>query len=102
MPEAIALGMLDRRLEVLKVETDEGTEFVLRDDLDELKQNHTIVSEEVLVPRGSLGSFTGREGREFGFVKLLAAEPRRAGPRAWRCRRKPSSKINRWWAIGGR
>ena len=75
VPEAIALGMLDRRAEVLKVETDQGTEFVLRDDFNALKQNHTIVSEEVLVPRGSLGSFTGREGREYGFVKLLAADP---------------------------
>lgn len=75
VPEAIALGMLDRRAEVLKVETDQGTEFVLRDDLAALKQNHTIVSEEVLVTRGSLGSFTGRQGREFGFVKLLASDP---------------------------
>jgi len=74
VPEAIALAMLDRRLELLQVETDAGTEFVLRDDLDALKQGRTIVSEAVLVPRGSLGSFTGREGREFGFVKLLASD----------------------------
>jgi membrane-bound serine protease (ClpP class) len=74
VPEAIALGMLDRSQEVLKVETDQGTEFVLRGDLDALKQNHTIVSEEVLVPQGSLGNFNGRQGREFGFVKLLAAD----------------------------
>jgi len=57
------------------VETDRGTEFVLRDDLDALKQNQTIVSQEMLVPSGSLGSFTGREGREDGFVKLLASDP---------------------------
>ena len=56
------------------METDESTEFVLRVDLDELKQKHTIVSEETIVPAGSLGSFTGREGREFGFVKLLASD----------------------------
>lgn len=74
VPEAIALGMLDRRLEVLKVETDKSTEFVLRGDLDALKRDHTIVSQETLVPAGSLGSFSGREGREFGFVKLLAAD----------------------------
>ena len=63
---------------MLKVETDQGTEFVLRKDLDALKQNHTIVSEEVLVPSGSLGNFSGRQGREFGFVKLLADDPRRS------------------------
>lgn len=72
VPEAIALGMLDDRLEVLKVETDRGTEFVLRNQLDELQQDHTVVSEETLVPRGSMGSFTGRQGREYGFVRLLA------------------------------
>ncbi len=74
IPEAIALSMLDRNRELLKIETDQGTEFILREDLEALQQNHTVVSEEVLVPRGSLGSFSGREGREFGFVKLLAAE----------------------------
>ncbi len=74
VPKAIALGMLDRRLEVLKVETDQGTEFVLRDELDSLKQNHTIVSQETLVPPGSMGSFSGREGRKYGFVKLLAGD----------------------------
>jgi membrane-bound serine protease (ClpP class) len=75
VPEALALGMLDRSAGVLKVETDQGTEFVLRKDFDALKQNHTIVSDEVLVPNGTLGNFSGRQGREFGFVKLLASDP---------------------------
>jgi membrane-bound ClpP family serine protease len=74
VPEAIALGMLDPRLEVLKVETDKGVEFVLRSDLDELEQKHTIVSTETIVPPGSMGSFSGREGREYGFVKLLSGD----------------------------
>jgi membrane-bound serine protease (ClpP class) len=72
VPEAIALGMLDRRAEVLKVETDQGTDFVLRGDMAALEKDHTIVSQEVLVPLGSLGSFNGRQGREYGFVKLFA------------------------------
>ena len=66
--------LLDRRLEVLKVETEQGTEFVLRDDLEALKQNQTIVHQDTLVPPGSLGTFSGREGREYGFVKLLATD----------------------------
>jgi membrane-bound serine protease (ClpP class) len=74
VPEAIVLSMLDPRLEALKVETDRGTEFVLRDELDALKGHTTVVSEQPLVPSGSLGSFTGREGREYGFVKLLASD----------------------------
>ncbi|MGD9635828.1 MAG: NfeD family protein [Pirellulales bacterium] len=74
MPEAIALAMLDPRAELLKVESDKGTEFVLKRDLEALKRDHTIVSEQVLVPNGTLASFTGREGREYGFVKLLAGD----------------------------
>jgi membrane-bound ClpP family serine protease len=74
VPEAIALGMLDSRLEVLKVATDKEDRFILRSELDALKRDHTIVSQETLVPAGSLGSFSGREGREFGFVKLLASD----------------------------
>ncbi len=74
VPEAIVMGMLDPRVEVLKVETDRGTEFVLGDELDALKEHTTVVSEQPLVSSGSLGNFTGREGREYGFVKLLAAD----------------------------
>jgi membrane-bound serine protease (ClpP class) len=75
VPEAIVLSMLEGRDELLKVETDQGTEFILRSDLDTLKRDHTIVSEEVLVPRRTLGSFTGQEGREYGFVKFMASNP---------------------------
>ena len=72
VPEALALGMIDRRQAVFKVETDQGIEFVTAGRLDELKKNHTVISQDVLVPAGSLGSFAGGQGREFGFVKLLA------------------------------
>jgi membrane-bound ClpP family serine protease len=71
--EAIVLGMLDRRLEVIKVETDKGTEFVLRSDLEDLKKQHTVVLQEALFPAGTLGSLSGRQGREYGFVRLLAS-----------------------------
>lgn len=74
VPEAIALGMVDRRRAILKVETDQGTEFIGADELDALKKNHTVVSQDTLVPAGSLGSFSGGQGREFGFVKLLASD----------------------------
>jgi membrane-bound serine protease (ClpP class) len=73
-PVAIALGMVDRRLEVLKVETDQGIEFILKNQMDGLKKSRTIVKQEILVPAGSLGIFSGRDGREHGFVKLLASD----------------------------
>lgn len=74
VPEAVALGMLDRRLEVLKVETDQGTEFVTRENLDGLKQNHTVVKEDVLFPAGSPGRFSGREGNQLGIIHQLATD----------------------------
>ena len=33
-----------------------------------------MINESTLVPAGSVARFTGREGRQFGFVKYLAAE----------------------------
>jgi membrane-bound ClpP family serine protease len=72
VPLAIALGMVDRSLEVLKVETDQGIEFALRDELEELKKRHTIISQSTIVQPGSLGGFSGREGRDFGV--LLASD----------------------------
>lgn len=73
VPQAVAIGMVDRRVEVLKVETDQGTEFILANELDALKKKHTIVSQETVFPAGSLGSFTGRQGRDYGL--LLASDP---------------------------
>ena len=69
----IVLGMLDKRVEVLKVETDTGIEFVERNALDDLKQKRTVVSQEAIFPAGSLVSLSGRAGREYGFVRLLAS-----------------------------
>lgn len=81
VPVEVALGMLDKNLEVLKVETEVSVEFVLREDLEALKQRSAVQSVEVLTPRGELGRFTGAEGRALGFVKYLAAD-RRAVARA--------------------
>jgi membrane-bound serine protease (ClpP class) len=74
IPAQVALGMLDRDAEVLQVETEVSTEFVLRSELDELKRKHTIQAEKVLIPAGQLGIFSGRVARELGFVKYLAAD----------------------------
>ncbi len=75
MPTALAIGMLDPKVEVLKVETDEATEFVLGNRLDELKQTHTFVSPpEIIKPIGSMGNFTGREGRDYKAIQLLTTD----------------------------
>lgn len=74
VPDAIALGWIDRSQEILKVETEESIELVTKGELEELRKTRTVVNEETLSPAGALASFTGREGRELGFVKYLAAD----------------------------
>ena len=75
IPTAIALGMLDKDLRVLKVVTELGTEFVLSSDLDELKKHRAVQKVEELTP--TPGLYTGRKARqELGFVSYLADDPR--------------------------
>jgi membrane-bound ClpP family serine protease len=77
IPVALAEGMVDPAKEVLQVESQDGLRFLERREFEEFKKDHAVVSERVLIPQGSLGRFTGREGRQFGFVKYLAED--RAG-----------------------
>jgi len=74
LPVAVALGMLDKDLEVHKVETEVSIEFVLSDQIDALRGRRAIQSDDILIRRGELGRFTGREARELGFVRYLAAD----------------------------
>jgi membrane-bound serine protease (ClpP class) len=74
IPGEVALGMLDKNVEVLKVETEVSPVFVLSTELDELRKKHTIQSQRVLSRAGQLAQFSGREARELGFVKYLAPD----------------------------
>jgi membrane-bound ClpP family serine protease len=74
VPPEVALGMLDKDLEVLKVDTEVSTEYVLKQDLPALREKHNIQSETVLKRPGVLGRFTGDEGRQLGFVKYKAID----------------------------
>ncbi|HWB00951.1 MAG TPA: NfeD family protein [Pirellulales bacterium] len=74
VPADLALGMLDAGVEVLEVETDVSREFVLASRLDELRKQKSFQSSKVVKPAGKPGLFTGRQGRELGFVSYLATE----------------------------
>ena len=74
MPVALALGMIDASAEVLQLETEQGTEFVLRSEFNKSEQQRELIDQQLLVPAGALASFDGREGRQFGFVKFLAKD----------------------------
>ncbi len=62
IPAEVALAMLDKNVELLKVETEVSPEFVLKSELDALKERHTIHSQEVLSPAGQFAQFTGQRG----------------------------------------
>ncbi len=71
IPPALALGMLDKDLKVLKVLTEQGTDIILSSDLDELKKQRTVLKTEELAPVPGL--YSGVRGRtELGFVTFLA------------------------------
>jgi membrane-bound serine protease (ClpP class) len=74
IPVALAVGMIDPAVEVVQIESEEGVRFLLRDEVEAFRADNEVISEQTLVPAGSVARFTGREGRQFGFVKYLAAE----------------------------
>jgi len=81
LPPEVALGMLDKDLEILKVDTEISTEFVFRSELEKLRAKRAIRNEEVIIRAGEIGLFSGRQARQFNFVKYLAPD-RRALARA--------------------
>ena len=82
VPEAVALGLLDRDLEVLVVETEVSREFVLSSELEELRAEKAIQSEEVLFRGGESHVLSAGEARQFGFASRLAEDSGEAA-KAW-------------------
>jgi membrane-bound serine protease (ClpP class) len=76
MPVAVAESMIDATVELHAVESEDGLRFVRKSELEKFERDHDVVKDEVLVAAGSLGRFTGREGRQYGFVKYLASDRR--------------------------
>lgn len=75
VPTALALGMLDRNLKLLKVQTLEGTRIVTDRELEELKRSTTVSSESTLKPEGEFANFSGADWRhELGYVSHLASD----------------------------
>ncbi|MFW5692636.1 MAG: NfeD family protein [Thermoguttaceae bacterium] len=76
VPVAVALGLLDPRLEVLRAETELGREYVLPDELEAIRKTRTVESTEVLFAAGQPGRVTGREARSLGLIDYLATDRR--------------------------
>ena len=76
VPAMLALGMLDQAMEVLKVETEVGSEFVTAEGLANLKKTR-VAKEPVVVKRaGEAGMYSGNDARRLGFASYLAADRR--------------------------
>lgn len=75
IPVAVVLGMLDKRLNVFKVQTTDGVRYVLDDELQKLQQQAAVSSVETISRSGDLANFSGRDLRvKFGFVSHLAGD----------------------------
>jgi membrane-bound serine protease (ClpP class) len=73
VPSVVAVGMVDPAVEVLRVSTDAGEEFVPRAELEEVRDRVAVVAVEPLRPAPL--ELPGRLARELGFVSQLAATP---------------------------
>jgi membrane-bound serine protease (ClpP class) len=72
IPAAVALAMLDGKLQALRVTTEKGTEYILDDQLEELKKRSVVQNVEPLKPKPLL--LDGSTARELNFVNYLAAD----------------------------
>lgn len=87
IPADLALGMLDPAVEVMLVETDASREFVLKSRVGQLHKEKSFNRGKTVKPAGRPGVFSGRVGRELGFVSALAAD-RQAVARIWKLPRE--------------
>jgi membrane-bound ClpP family serine protease len=74
VPPEVALGMLDKSRQVLKVKTEVDVRFVVPSQLPEITKQHRILSQETIKRPGEAWQFTGIEGRDWGIVKFLAED----------------------------
>ncbi len=76
VPVEVALGMLDKSRQVLKVKTELDVQFATPDELRDIEKNHRILSKDVIKPANEAWQITGAEARDWGIVKLLADDRR--------------------------
>jgi membrane-bound ClpP family serine protease len=75
LPVEVALGMLDKSREVVRIRTSLSTEYVSPAEAEKIGKERPVLSQERIKPAGEPWQFTGAEGRKWGFVKYLAGRP---------------------------
>jgi len=72
LPVPVVLAMLQAGRGLFKVQTQDGTRYVQKDELDALKKTTAVRSVEQIVPEGEMANFTGADLRlKLGFVSHL-------------------------------
>ncbi|MFM7107717.1 MAG: NfeD family protein [Planctomycetaceae bacterium] len=70
VPPAVAVALVDPAARVARVATEAGERFVAPAEVPRLRESTAVIGVEELEPAPL--EITGRRGREFGFVRLLA------------------------------
>jgi membrane-bound ClpP family serine protease len=73
VPPAVALALLDPDATLVRVSTDDGTQFVAARDVEPLRRTAAVLDVEAIKPVPL--ELTGRRARELGFVRSLARTP---------------------------
>jgi membrane-bound ClpP family serine protease len=78
VPPEIALGMLDKAREVVKVKTLDEIQFVTPGEAKKMKDQHRLLDQDTQTIKrpGEAWQFTGIEARDWGIVKFLADDRR--------------------------
>ena len=74
IPAAVALGMLDPDLQVLKANTNSGTLFLLAQDLEKERSARNIREVETVIVADQMGRFHGDQLRDLGFASYLVRD----------------------------
>ncbi len=71
-PPDLIRGMLDPSLQLYRVETPEGNDYVLEQNIDEFEQTRRILNREPAWGRGARGKLSASRARDDGLVQSLA------------------------------
>jgi membrane-bound ClpP family serine protease len=73
VPKSLAVAMLDRKGQLVKAETPQGSRIVLENELAELEKTTTVTAKTTLKAAGDMASFSGDKWRhELGYASHLA------------------------------
>ena len=77
IPSSVALGMIDRRLKVVRATTTDGVQYVAADELEELQRRATVTEVATVADVGDFVTFSGTDLRlEHGFASRLVQDRR--------------------------